>query len=61
MTQPISFAEAQREDALDLLSILAPDVDAQQAQEFVRAFSNPNSGWREVPEFRYNSSDAYND
>lgn len=50
-----SIREAQREDALDLLELLAPDADAQQAQEFVRAFSNPNSGWRDTPEFRYSN------
>ena len=51
----IQAIEAQREDALDLLELLAPDADAQQAQEFVRAFSNPNSGWRDTPEFRYSN------
>lgn len=35
---------AQREAALDLLSTIAPDADAQQAQEFIRAFElNPNA------------------
>ena len=28
----------QRKAALDLLETIAPDADAQQAQEFVRAF-----------------------
>jgi hypothetical protein len=32
----------QREAALDLLETIAPDADAQQAQEFVRAFIYAN-------------------
>jgi hypothetical protein len=32
----------QREAALDLLETIAPDADAQQAQEFVRTFIHTN-------------------
>lgn len=53
------YTEAQREAALDLLQSIAPDADAQQAQEFVRAFIHNPDGFRNIPEFRYNASDAY--
>ena len=32
----------QRQAAFDLLEAIAPDADAQQAQEFVRAFIHTN-------------------
>lgn len=55
-----SYRDAQTESALDLFEQLAPDADAQQAQEFVRAFAR-GSDWRDVPEYRYNSQDAYSE